>query len=92
MPAARATAIQWMVWLVEPPVAIRVTTALTIARSSIRRPSGRKSSPSALISSARSPARRVRASRSGVSGLTKEAPGNCTPIASSRVWLELAVP
>ena len=40
-PAARATAIQWMVWLVEPPVAISATTALTMARSSISRPSGR---------------------------------------------------
>ena len=38
MPAARATAIQWMVWLVEPPVAISATMALTIARSSIRCP------------------------------------------------------
>ena len=41
MPAERATAGQWMVWLVEPPVAISATTALTIARSSISRPSGR---------------------------------------------------
>ncbi len=41
MPAARATATQWMVWLVEPPVAISAAIALTMARSSIRWPIGR---------------------------------------------------
>ncbi|MCW0465735.1 hypothetical protein NB705_002808 [Xanthomonas sacchari] len=92
MPAARATASQWMVWLVEPPVAISATTALTMARSSIKRPSGRKSLPRAVMRSARSVACWVSASRSGVPGLTNEAPGNCTPIASSSTWLELAVP
>ncbi|KAG1246346.1 hypothetical protein G6F66_015591 [Rhizopus arrhizus] len=92
MPAARATAIQWMVWLVEPPVAISAMTALMIARSSMIRPSGRKSSPSAVMASARSVASRVSASRRAVAGLTNDAPGSCTPIASSNTWLELAVP
>ena len=33
-PAALAMAIQWMLWLVEPPVASRPTIPLTKARSS----------------------------------------------------------
>ena len=40
MPAAAAMAIRWIVWLVEPPVACRPTTPLTIERSSIMRPTG----------------------------------------------------
>ena len=34
----------------------------------------------------------VSASRSGVFGLTKRAPGRCRPITSISIWLELAVP
>jgi hypothetical protein len=41
MPAARATATKWIVWLVEPPVASSATIALTIPRSSTSRPIGR---------------------------------------------------
>ena len=41
MPAARATATQWMVWLVEPPVLASATIALTMARSSTSWPIGR---------------------------------------------------
>ncbi len=37
---AAAIAIRWMVWLVEPPVACRPTTPLTMTRSSIMRPTG----------------------------------------------------
>ena len=42
MPAERATATQWIRWLVEPPVASSATIALTIERSSTSRPIGRK--------------------------------------------------
>ena len=42
MPAARATATQWIRWLVEPPVASSATIALTITRSSTSRPIGMK--------------------------------------------------
>ena len=40
MPAAAAMATRWIVWLVEPPVACRPTTPLTIERSSIMWPTG----------------------------------------------------
>ena len=40
MPAARATATQWIRWLVEPPVASSAAIALTMARSSTMRPIG----------------------------------------------------
>ena len=40
MPAAARHGDQMHVWLVEPPVACRPTTPLTIARSSIIRPTG----------------------------------------------------
>ena len=53
MPAARAIATRWSVWLVEPPVACRPTMPLTIARSSITSPTGVYSLPSAVISATR---------------------------------------
>jgi len=37
-------------------------------------------------------AARVSASRSGVLGLTKDAPGRCSPMISISIWLEFAVP
>ncbi len=37
-------------------------------------------------------AARVSAWRSGVPGLTKAAPGMCSPISSIIIWFELAVP
>ena len=40
-PAADAIAMRCSRWLVEPPVACRPTTPLTIARSSMMRPIGR---------------------------------------------------
>ena len=48
--------------------------------------------PSAVISVTRLAAALVSASRSGVLGLTKAAPGRCSPIISISIWLELAVP
>jgi hypothetical protein len=90
-PTARAMATRCSVWLVEPPVAINVTTALTSERSSTvaARPAG-----SALPASvtARQVAARVSASRSGVPGFSNAAPGTISPIASSSIWLEFAVP
>ena len=53
MPAARAIATMWSVWLVEPPVACRPTMPFTIAFSSITSPTGVYSLPSPLIASAR---------------------------------------
>ena len=50
MPAARAMATRCIVWLVEPPVASRPMTPLTMARSSITSPIGVYSLPSAVIS------------------------------------------
>ena len=41
IPAARAMAVRWMTWLVDPPVASSATAALTIAFSSTQAPSGR---------------------------------------------------
>ena len=89
---AVAMAIRWIVWLVEPPVACSPTTPLTTERSSIMRPTGVYSLPRWVIASARLAASRVSASRSGVLGLTKEAPGVCRPMISISIWLELAVP
>ena len=40
-PQARAMATRWMTWLVEPPVAIRPTMALTKERSSTTSTNGR---------------------------------------------------
>ncbi|MCY1229707.1 hypothetical protein D9M72_420840 [compost metagenome] len=79
-------------WLVEPPVACRPTTPLTIERSSIISPAGVNSLPMAVIASARLAASFVSASRSGVPGLMKEAPGRWKPMISISIWLELAVP
>ena len=45
MPAALAMATRWSVWLVDPPVACRPTTPLTIAFSSMMRPIGVKALP-----------------------------------------------
>ena len=92
MPAALAMATRCSVWLVEPPVACRPTTPLTMARSSTIWPTGVYSLPSAVMASARRVASRVSASRSGVFGLTKVAPGRCRPMISISIWLELAVP
>ena len=92
MPAAAAIATRWIVRLVEPPVACRPTTPLTIARSSMIRPIGVNWLPSAVIASARLTPSLVSASRSGVFGLTKDAPGRCRPMISISIWLVLAVP
>ena len=92
MPAARAIATRWIVWLVEPPVACRPTMPLTTARSSTTSPTGVYSLPSAVISVTRLAAALVSASRSGVLGLTKAAPGRCRPMISISIWLEFAVP
>ena len=40
-PQARAIATRWMTWLVEPPVAINPTMALTNERSSMTSTNGR---------------------------------------------------
>ncbi len=77
MPAARAMAGKWIAWLVEPPVASRPTSALTIAFSSTTWASGR--SPSRPSSARRCTAARVSAWRSGVPGLTKAAFGHVQP-------------
>jgi hypothetical protein len=45
-----------------------------------------------VISTARRAAAVVKASRSGVSGLTKDAPGRWRPMNSMSIWLVLAVP
>ena len=92
MPAARAIATRCMVWLVEPPVASRPTTPLTIARSSTTRPIGREFVAERGDLERPLDAGMVSASRSGVFGLTKAAPGRCRPIISISIWLELAVP
>ena len=65
---------------------------LTKARSSSTRPTGVKALPRAVISATRCVAARVSASRNGVLGLTKAAPGRCRPMISISIWLELAVP
>ncbi len=92
MPAAAAIATRCIVWLVEPPVASSATHALTIAFSSTMCPTGVGSPPAAVMATARSPAARVRASRSGVPGLAKVASGRCRPMTSISIWLLLAVP
>ena len=92
MPAARAIATRCIVWLVEPPLASSATQALTIAFSSTTSPIGIGSPPCGVSSVTRAPAARVRASRSGVPGLTKDEPGRCRPSTSISSWLELAVP
>ena len=92
MPAARAIATRWIVWLVDPPLASSPTQALTIAFSSTISPIGVGSPPWWVISTERAAAARVRASRSGVPGLTKDDPGRCRPSTSISSWLELAVP
>ncbi len=91
MPAARATATQWIRWLVEPPVASSATMALTMTRSSTIWPMGRKFAPCTRCSTVAT-ASRVSASRSASCGCTKAEPGTCRPIASSSIWLLLAVP
>ena len=48
--------------------------------------------PCAVMSAAISVARMVSASRRGVPGLTKLAPGRCSPMNSISIWLVLAVP
>jgi hypothetical protein len=77
--------------LVEPPVAISVTTALTMERSSMV--SAIDTGPAEpAMATARQAAARVSASLSAVPGLIKAAPGTISPIASSSNWFELAVP
>ena len=65
---------------------------LTIARSSIT--SADRRVLVAERGDRQRPLRRlaVSASRSGVFGLTKDAPGRCRPMISISIWLELAVP
>ena len=93
MPAERATATQWIRWLVEPPVASSAAMALTMQRSSTMLADRRE----ACARLARCPstvrtASRVSASRIASPGWTKAVPGTCRPIASSSIWLLLAVP
>ena len=92
IPAARATATKWIVWLVEPVASSSAPFGLTIAFLWTRRPRGYLASPSAFPRAATATASRVSASRSAVPGLTNDDPGSCRPIASSSTWLELAVP
>ena len=91
MPAARATATQWIKWLVEPPVANKATMALTMQRSSTKRPIGVKFCPLTSASTVRA-ASRVSSARTPSAGLMKAVPGTCKPMASSSIWLLLAVP
>ncbi len=89
-PAARATATQCIAWFVEPPLASRPTSALTMQRASTMRPIA-----SAGLPAAATIARMLSASsaaRSGSRGCTNAPPGNCSPIRSSISWLLLAVP
>ena len=81
MPAARAMATKCMVWLVEPPVAIRPMIALTNDFSDSISPMGLMLR-FLMPSERRAAAARVRASRIGVCGLKKAAAGRCTPIIS----------
>ncbi|MNJ51508.1 hypothetical protein D3C77_468160 [compost metagenome] len=92
MPAAWAIAGMCRVWLVEPPVACRATMELTRDFSSTISPSGMKSPLALVMRVTCCAASMVRASRSGVYGLTNEAPGRCRPITSINNWLVLAVP
>ncbi|MCY1560571.1 hypothetical protein D9M68_977160 [compost metagenome] len=92
MPAAWAMAGMCRVWLVEPPVACRATIELISTRSSISSPRGRNCPPWRVSRVTWRAASTVSASRSGVPGLTKEAPGRCRPITSMSIWLVLAVP
>ena len=104
MPAARATATQWIKWLVDPPVASSATIALTMQRSSTMRPIGAHNLASAAATgwsaaangvgrpSTVRTASRVSSSRSAAPGLTNAVPGTCSPMASSNIWLLLAVP
>ena len=92
MPALRAIATQWIRWLVEPPVASRATMALTMQRSSTSLPMGVKRLPRLPMSSTVRSAWRVKASRASVPGASNAAPGTCRPMASSSIWLLLAVP
>ncbi len=91
MPAARATATQWIRWLVEPPVASSAAIALTMQRSSTRRPMGVWRLPGRMPTSVRT-ASRVSSSRRSSCGWMKAVPGTCNPIASISIWLLLAVP
>ncbi len=92
MPAARAMATRWRVWLVEPPVASRPTMPFTMARSSITRPRGVYSGLPSTRAAARAAARRVSASSRGEPAGTKAEPGRCRPMSSMSIWLLLAVP
>jgi hypothetical protein len=85
-------AIKWIRRLVEPPVALRPTMPFTKARSSSKSATGVYSLPSAEMARARLAPSTVRASRSGVPGLTKLAPGRWRPMNSISIWLVLAVP
>ena len=80
-----------MVWLVEPPVAIRPTMALTIDFSLTISPTGKMVLCLTAVAMWAAAAR-VSASRMGVLGLTKAVLGMCKPIISIIIWLELAVP
>ncbi|MNR14618.1 hypothetical protein D3C85_1311030 [compost metagenome] len=92
IPAAWAIAGRCRVWLVEPPVACRATTALISTRSSTSSPSGRNCPLCRVRRVTWRAVSTVSASRSGVFGLTKEAPGRCRPMISMSIWLVLAVP
>ena len=89
-PAARAMATRWMAWLVDPPVASRATTMLTMDFSSMT--SAMRLWFSRASSTARFAAAAVRASRRPVSGCAKAVDGRCRPPTSIIIWLELAVP
>ena len=101
MPAERATATQWIKWLVEPPVASKATMALTMQRSSTCTPMGGHfqsaawdAAPGATVclpNTVRT-ASRVNSPRTSAPGLIKAVPGTCKPIASKSIWLLLAVP
>jgi hypothetical protein len=93
MPAARATATQWIRWLVEPPVASSAAMALTMQRSSTISPiGGQLNAASLALPSTVRTASRVSVSRIASPGWMKAVPGTCRPMASSSIWLLLAVP
>ena len=93
MPAARAIATRWSVWLVEPPVAMQADDAVD-DRALVDDLADRRVvvAQRGDLASRAAAAAAVSASRSGVFGLTKAAPGRCRPMISISIWLELAVP
>ena len=90
MPAARAMATMCKVWLVEPPVASRPITPLMMDFSLTNWAMLYSGLP--LMATACATAASSNAVRKSVDGLTKALPGNISPMNSSIIWLELAVP